>query len=272
MRFFFVLLAAFAGFSAYLLFFQHRLIYFPRHYDASALPPDVKPVTYHTGAGQQTSLYLPPAGDNLRTPDRIWLILGGNASLSLDWLSFARRFPDRKTAFLLFDYPGYGQCDGKASPRAIMDSLDQCLVALSSKLHLVLPDLVGRMAVIGHSLGSGAALRLALHYPIKNIILVSPFTSMLEMAKRAVPFPFYHLLLHRFDNSKALDILLAAADKPAIVILHGERDEIVPVEMARTLARRHQTDLLYVEVKGVNHNDIIDVAESDIHRLMDRAR
>jgi len=267
MKLLFVLLATICGFSLYLLLFQHRLIYFPRHYDQTALPPGVKPVTYRAAAGLQTSYYIPPPV-RLKKPRRIWLVLGGNASLALDWLSFAKRFPDEETAFLLFDYPGYGNCQGSASPQTIRDSLQHCLFALSSELHLKRKELAGKLALIGHSLGSAAALQLAVECRIKNLILISPFTSTLEMAKRAVPFPFYHLLLHRYDNKEALTRLLSAPDPPAIVILHGNRDDIVPVKMARSLAGSRPGNLRYIEIKGAGHNDILEIAEPELYRLM----
>jgi pimeloyl-ACP methyl ester carboxylesterase len=263
-----ILLLAFFVFVVYLLLFQHRLIYLPRKYEFATLPPGLTAITYQLDGKKQTSFYLPPAESKGPGPDKIWIILGGNASLALDWLAFARRFDRSDTGFLLFDYPGYGKCEGKISPQNVLRSLENCLTTFSEQLHLSVSQLIQRTSVIGHSLGSAIALQFSLRRPITKIILISPFTSMLDMAKQIIPFPFYFLLLHRYDNVASLDALLAGKNKPAIFILHGSRDRTVPSKMSGELANRYANDVQYQEIQGADHNDIISVAESELYEIM----
>jgi len=262
-----LLLVSFA-FVIYLLLFQHRFIYHPRKYESAPFPSDLTAVTYQLSGKKQTSFYLPPVESKSSVPGKIWVIFGGNSSLALDWLTFARNFDRPNTGFLLFDYPGYGKCEGKISPQNVLLSLENCLASFSEQLHLSVSQLIQRTSVIGHSLGSAFALQFSLRYPIRKIILISPFTSMLDMAKQTIPFPFYYLLLHRYNNVASLDALLALQNRPAVFILHGSRDRSVPAKMSRELVNRYAAVVQYQEIQEANHNDITSVAESELFKIM----
>lgn len=268
MRILFILVVASAAFSAYLLVAQHSLIYFPRKLQDLSLPAGIERISYQSESMRQTAYYLAASDQRCPSPKSLWVLLGGNASLALDWLPFASRYRDEQTAFLLFDYPGYGESEGKACPGSIQQSLLDCLHSLPDRLGLPISEVIGRTSLIGHSLGAAVALQFADRFPVQNIILLAPFTSMLEMAKRTVPFPFYHLLRHRYDNLAVLDHLTAGKSMPAITLFHGSKDQVVPVSMARTLALRYPRQIKYIEIDGADHNTILDVAEPTMHRIM----
>ena len=78
---------------------QRRMIYLPRSYDtrsAAGLPPGIVELEAVTASGRQVSFCVPPRDDPSRTPEFIWAVLGGNASLALDMKimlrTVARRF------------------------------------------------------------------------------------------------------------------------------------------------------------------------------------
>jgi pimeloyl-ACP methyl ester carboxylesterase len=265
---FFVVLAL----SAYLLAVQHRLIYFPRRLQAVSLPPGVERILSQSNSDRQTAYYLPASQDHSSPPDRLWILFGGNAALALDWLPFVSRYKGRPAAFLLFDYPGYGECEGRASPDSIQNSLIKCLRSLAERLGMPVQELIDRTSLVGHSLGAAVALQFACRFPVHKIILLAPFTTMLEMAKRTVPFPFYYLLLHRYDNVAILDKLTSSKAKPQVVIMHGSKDEIVPLSMAKSLALRYSGQIIFHEIDGADHNSVIDLAEEEIYGIMGQDR
>ena len=58
-----------------------------------------------------------------------------------------------------------------------------------------------KIYVLGRSLGSGVAVRLAAERKVDAVILVTPFDSMVAVGKRHYPFlPVSLLLKHRFDS------------------------------------------------------------------------
>jgi pimeloyl-ACP methyl ester carboxylesterase len=140
---------------------QQRMIYYPHPYgEDQSLPDQGQVVEYGTSQGRQVAFYLPPAGAK-KVPARLWLMCGGNASLALDWLDLLEDFPDPATGFLLLDYPGYGDSQGRPGPETIMESAEAALAALAIHLKTDRADLDSRLMVMGHSLGAAAVLRYA---------------------------------------------------------------------------------------------------------------
>lgn len=247
---------------------QQRMIYYPRGYSYKELPENIIELQFRTNAGKQSAFYSPPAENATGSPEKIWLIFGGNATLALDWYDFVKGHPDKRAGFLLLDYPGYGNCHGKASPKTILQASEKALETLADKLGLPKETLGQKLHILGHSLGAAAALQFAVLYPVKNLVLVSPFTSMRDMAVLVVGRFFSAMLLHDFDNRARLRELAERSTPPAITIVHGAQDEIIPVSMGRELARLHPNLITYHEIDKADHNYIFSIAEGQIYKAM----
>jgi uncharacterized protein len=257
---------------ALLYFFQDSMIYFPRKYNSSYRLEsgiDYIPITYETSQGKQTSFYLPPMEVNSSSPLKIWVLFGGNAALALDWYYFVREYPDKSAGFLLFDYPGYGYSQGKPSPASIFESSN---VAIDKLLSTTLKDNSKEnvsLNVLGQSLGTGPALEFSNSHPTQHIILLSPFTSLLDMAKRSVGIPLCYLLKHRFDNKATLKKVLEKNKTKSITIIHGTKDEVIPVSMGRRLANEYMDSIKYIEIPSGDHNRLLSIAQNRIFKAME---
>jgi pimeloyl-ACP methyl ester carboxylesterase len=194
-------------------------------------------------------------------------VFGGNGSLALDWLDFLTDYPDPGSAFLLVEYPGYGNSEGSASPETILEASRSAFAELTRRFPFPETGMTGGVHLLGHSLGAGAALEFAAAMPVRSLLLVAPFTSLREMAARAVGLPLGFLLLHNFDNRARLREILVAPVVPKVVIIHGENDQVVPIEMGRALAQEF-TALEYVEIPGGDHNALLMLERSLIHARM----
>jgi pimeloyl-ACP methyl ester carboxylesterase len=253
----------------YLISCQSRMIYFPRPYDEGALDRlsqlDGRQIEFQTAQGAQTAFYVPPrSGDP--SPAPLWLCFSGNGALAMDWLHAITKW-DGRFSYLLIDYPGYGDCAGKPSPRSIRESSTAAFAALAQHLNENEKSLLARSRVLGHSLGAAAALQTAEDLDLRRGVLISPFTSMTEMGRRSIGWPLCHLNLHRFDNRATLRTI-ARREGARISILHGIDDEIIPVQMARDLSRPHSGTVTLRELPGLHHNDIIDRAAQQIGEAM----
>jgi len=248
-----------ALFCLILFAFQERLIYFPRPYpvDFTAEATErLEEITYSTSSGQQTAFFLRPSEGELGNLTHVWILFGGNASLALSWLDLIIDFPDKQSGFLLIDYPGYGKCQGKPSRESIRESALEAFAELSKKLNAE-PKAIS-LSLIGHSIGAGAALDFAVRSSPRRIVLVAPFTSLRDMAKRVVGWPLCYLLRGNFDNAARLAEMSAQAAPPSIHIIHGSDDEVIPVWMSRKLKELFPKLLSYDEVPGATHNTILD--------------
>lgn len=250
---------------------QRRLIYFPRRYDAgyrmlkTQLAEGLQEVIYDTSAGRQTAFYLPPRGQRSRPPERLWVFHGGNASTALDWLDLAQGIHDPRAACLLVDYPGYGLCAGRPTRTRIVESSQAALTACLTMLNSAQPAPAVRIGLMGHSLGAAATLELAIRTPAADrIVLISPFTSMLCMARRTVGWPLCHVLLDRFDNRARLAELFRRAPRPVVTIIHGTEDTIVPFAMGQSLAAMHPDWIRFISIRNGDHNYILESAGQTI--------
>ncbi len=92
----------------------------------------------------------------------------------------------------------------------------------------IAPD---RIVLWGESLGSGVAVELAARRAVAAVILEAPFTSVAAAAQHHYRFiPAAMLVRDRFDSLSRIGRLNAP-----VLILHGERDRIVPVGHGRAL-------------------------------------
>jgi predicted esterase len=259
-------------FGSIIFLLQRRMLYFPQSYDPvlqkMVIGKSVAPVAYDTSAGRQVAFYIAPQLKPDLSPERLWVFFAGNASQALDWLDLVERRPDPGAGYLLIDYPGYGQCEGKPSLESIRESSEGAFAALAKRFALAPAVLDRDLNVIGHSIGAATALQFAARHPVRRVVLISPFTSLYDTVRYHVGCPLCWLLLDRFDNRARLAELPQHAPRPAVTIIHGDADNIVPVQMGRELAGRYPDWIAYHELKGGDHGFIITSAEEQILAAM----
>lgn len=254
----------------FLLSCQSSLIYHPNPYRAGyeTMLRQAKGVrvAFNTSQGKQTAFYVPPRPATNGLPQTVWLCFGGNGSLALDWLHFTEAWDDR-FAYLLVDYPSYGDCEGKPTPGHIRDSGKAAVTALAKHLSATPQDLQPRLAVLGHSLGCAASLMAADDLDVRRGVLISPFTSMTEMGRIVLGWPLCYLNMHRFDNRRTLSRVVKR-EGARFVIFHGTNDEVIPMSMGQELAAAHPQAVMFHAVPRAHHNDILALISAQIGESM----
>jgi len=105
------------------------------------------------------------------------------------------------------------------------------------------------------SLGSGVAVHLAAERRLEKLILLTPYDSVVEIARAMYPFfPVGWLLKDRFDSAaRAGDI-----EQP-VLITSAELDQEVKLPHTLALKRKFvRAPLTYQMIAGAAHNDIVD--------------
>ena len=87
---------------------------------------------------------------------------------------------------------------------------------------------------------------------------------MNEIFKRFIGFNPGPLVLHRFDNVKALRRILAREPAPKVTILHGCADTLIPISMGQALAKVDPGQIRFVQIPDAGHNDVLAVARSTV--------
>jgi pimeloyl-ACP methyl ester carboxylesterase len=263
-----VILAIAAGFAVAmggaLFLLQDRMIYFPCRYNiadvAGLYPEGTQRLELVTNRGRRACAYFVPAKEP-STDGPVWYVFGGNASLALDWNEDVHEAQKRdpRVAFVLIEYPGYGETfDGRRPRRSEIRPLMQEIHAEVARRLGIAPDaLATRSRVFGYSLGSAIGTEFAADIGAPEIVLVAPFTSLLDMARRSVFPPYHHLLRDRWDTRARLAELAALGDRrPRLTIYHGDADHVVPVEMGRALSQAYP-GATYRELPGQNHESLL---------------
>jgi pimeloyl-ACP methyl ester carboxylesterase len=181
-------------------------------------------------------------------PDRPLVIyFGGNAE-EVSWMIEEARARVPGVGWLLVSYRGYGASEGSPSEASI--TADALRWYDHAAKHLPAREIVA----FGRSLGSGAAVFLASERKLASVILVAPFDSLLEVAKRHYPFlPVGWMLRHRFDSAARAPRI----DAPLLCLV-AQRDAIVPVVHSRRLYDAWAGPKRWVELQGAGHNSTDD--------------
>lgn len=174
--------------------------------------------------------------------------LHGNGSDLASIAPLAELFAAEGVAFAAVEYPGYGPARAqRTTERAILDAARRGLDHLAD---VGLDH--GRTVLVGESLGSAVAARLAHEGRGDRLVLVSPFTSMTAMYRRILRLRAYpsRLVPDRYET----DALAAEIDVPTLLV-HGADDALVPPVMSERLAEAIP-DARRVLVEGRDHNTL----------------
>lgn len=178
-------------------------------------------------------------------PAPLIVYYGGNAE-DVTWQAF-EPWPEG-WALALVNYRGYGASEGRPSERALCADAEVVLDALVRR-----PDVDPTWIVlVGRSLGTGVATHVATRRPMRGVVLISPYDSMVALAQHHYPFlPVRWLLRHRFDS-----IARAPGIKAPLLAIVGERDVVVPPERSRRLFEAWGGPKRWVLIPGADHNDV----------------
>lgn len=195
------------------------------------------------GASVHAAFFPPPTGQA-----RTAVIFHGNGETISNGVGLAEDLHARGLGAVLFEYRGYGisKDSGPPSERGIYDDAERVLDSLAASG--IGPS---RVALVGFSLGTGVAAEMAHRGRGASLTLVSPYTAMVAMGERTVPWlPVAWLLPDKFDT-----LSKAAAIKVPTLVAHGDADEVVPFEMGRVVATAIARATL-MPFPGGHHGDL----------------
>lgn len=225
---------------------QRRLIYFPAPGpvpSATAVWSGARDVVVRTADGVDLGAWFFPAAD--RGP--AVLVCNGNGGDRSMRAALALALRRMGLSVLLFDYRGYGGNPGRPSEDGLAADARAARDWLAAQPE-VDPD---RLAYFGESLGGAVAVGLAAERPPAALVLRSPFTSLADVGAVHYPWlPVRRLLLDRYPSIERI----AGVHAPLLVIA-GDRDDIVPAGLSRRLYDAAAEPKEFVLVPGAGHND-----------------
>ena len=183
----------------------------------------------------------------LHLPERIDppLVVGSHglegSKDSAKQIRLSRILPENGIAFFRFDHRGCGQSQGEFTEETSVEKRAADLAAAVQ--HLAALDIdFSRTALFGSSLGGATCIKAWKSIEKQGIRLscavicaapiqsrtISAVPTLADENRPALPMDF-------FKNNLDFDLTSEAAHANHILILHGDRDDVVPVENAHTI-------------------------------------
>jgi fermentation-respiration switch protein FrsA (DUF1100 family) len=175
------------------------------------------------------------------------IVFNGNAGNRAYRADLGRAFAHHGYAVLLFDYRGYGGNAGSPSETGLTRDAQAALRFVTSR-----PGVdATRIIYFGESLGAAVAIRLAVEHPPRALILRSPFSSLVDVARHHFSWLPVGLLLS--DRFPSLDRITTI--RCPLLVIAGDRDTIVPAEQSRRLFAAALEPKQLLIVAHADHND-----------------
>lgn len=222
---------------------QRDLQYFPTHQgtapDAAGLT-GVETVALATPDGETLVLWYSPAAADRPTI----LFLHGNAGEIADRADRFAFYQSRGYGVAFLSWRGYGGSTGSPSEAGLL--IDTKAAYDHLRARGVGPD---RLILVGESLGTGPAVISAASVPVAAVILEAPYSAAVDIARRAYPGVPVGLLMK--DQYRSRDHI--AAIRAPLLILHGEKDRVIPVAFGKRLFDAARDPKTFLSLGPVGH-------------------
>jgi uncharacterized protein len=210
-------------------------------------PPNgrVRDVEWQLAGGPRIHAWWCPT-EGWRPEHGAVLYFHGNAgNVSLRGEGALRWQQELGLAVLLPDYAGYGRSTGRPSEAGCYAAADAAYEWLV--LNLQVP--ADRILLYGGSLGCAVAVDLAARRPCRALVLVSPFTSVRDMARQVCPFVPPRWVHDRFDNLAKVPRV-----RRPVFIAHGTADRLVPFAQGERLFAAANPPKEFFAMRGYEHH------------------
>jgi pimeloyl-ACP methyl ester carboxylesterase len=216
---------------------QRYLIYFPSRAQEENLLRQAKILGMHPWRNHSNLLigWRSSLPNSSPQPHSRLVVFHGNAGYALHRMYYVDGFhgiPQGMSEWevFLFEYPGYGSRAGSRNEANLAAAASQALSEL-------LRENARPIYLLGESLGSGFASRLAAENPklVSGIFLVTPFTRLADVAQSHYPFlPVRWILRERHDVEAYLKMFPGP-----VAFLTAGRDEVMKHHLGEKLYRQY---------------------------------
>jgi len=193
-----------------------------------------------------------------------WIVIfHGNAGSACDRMYYVDLFQDIPANIVILEYPGFGKDGRKPGEEIILSEASDLIKHIQKVQSERLP-----IYLLGESLGTGVATWLAANAQVHGLILISPYTSFVDLAAAHYFWlPVNLLLKNRFPADKWAQNVNAK-----VLAFHGMEDTIIPIKFARQLMTNFSCPKKFIEFDNTAHNDITingkTIIQSEVEKLI----
>ncbi|MBV9519372.1 MAG: alpha/beta hydrolase [Hyphomicrobiales bacterium] len=208
------------------MYVGQRGLVFPRRPERSAPAqagfPEAQEHILTTQDGERLVTWLrPPAGDK----NPLFLMFLGNGDNLGIIAPRLRQMTEDGSGVLAVAYRGYSGSTGSPSETGLSYDAEAAYRFATTVVS------ANRIVLFGYSLGSGVAVPLAVRHETAALVLFAPFSSAVAVAAAVYPWlPVRFLMKDQFRSMEVVGKI-----KVPILVVHGERDDVVPISFGREL-------------------------------------
>lgn len=230
-----------------LYFFQEKLIFHPQPLDPDFefqfnQPFEEKNIEMADGKKLNGLLFKAKHSKGLI------FYLHGNAGSLDSWGYVANVYTDLNYDVFILDYRGYGKSEGSINGQ---NQLFGDIQTVYDELKKVYAE--DRIIVLGYSIGTGPASKLASANNPKLLILQAPYYSLKDLVRQRFFIIPTFILKYPFETNR----YLKDCNMP-VVLFHGDQDEVIYYSSSLKLQKEFKSSDTLITVKGLGHNGMTD--------------
>jgi uncharacterized protein len=237
----------YVAFVALLFTMQRSFLYPASSYRTTAAGAGLagfQDLTLATADGERLVAWWKPP-----QPGRATLVyFHGNGGSLWNRRDRARLLTEDGRGLLMVSYRGYSGSTGMPTETGLREDARAAYAWAAERAE---PE---RLVLYGESLGSGVAVRLASERPVAGVILDAPYTSAADIAKLTYWFVPVDLLMR--DQFRSIDLIDDI--KAPLLVLHGERDGLIPIRLGQRLFDAANEPKRFVSLPGAGHVDVLE--------------
>jgi fermentation-respiration switch protein FrsA (DUF1100 family) len=172
---------------------------------------------------------------------------GGNLSV---WAPILIGLARHGLAVVAFDYRGYGASTGRPTEQGLYRDVEAVVERFRALPRRPLP-----VVYWGRSLGTAMAAYATTIAAPNGVILESGFPDARSVARTSPVLAVLTVFSsYRFPTA---EFMRRSAAPPPTLVMHGDRDSVVPFELGRSLFARINEPKTFVTIHGGEHNDAV---------------
>jgi fermentation-respiration switch protein FrsA (DUF1100 family) len=221
--------------------------------------PEAEEVTVTTRDGERVILWhVPPKADR-----PVVIFLHGNGDILAWRVARFRALTADGTGLVAVSFRGYAGSTGKPTEAGLLEDGAAAYDFATARYG------AARLVPWGYSLGSGVAVAMATTRPVGAIVLEAPYTSVEDVAAaRFFMFPVRWLIHDRFRSDQRI-----AALKAPLLVMHGERDNVIAVGFGRRLYALAPEPKRFIAFEDGTHIDLDERgAVAAVHAFLNDVR
>jgi len=151
------------------------------------------------------------------------IVFHGNAGSACHRLDLVHKLKEKNYNYYFYEYPGYAGDESETSEKAIYKNALAFMKYLDQKKLII-----GKEILFGESLGTGVATYVtSKRRSVDKLLLQSPYTSLLDIAKSKYPYlPVSLLLKSNFEMKEHVKAVNTSTG-----VFCGENDKLIPLNI-----------------------------------------